>query len=703
MGVSPGGFGEVSVSTGFGGGQPTSETGYGGAAPTELVAAAVCVGLGLVTRMFSIRRALRGAALPGIVGVSMLLHWLAARRLHGLWIMPDEAIYAERSLAFWRHGTLPLLHGQGAGYGVLYPIIAGLPLSRGGFAYGDALLKIVQALAVSLAAVPVYLYGRRIMRREYALLAAALTVASPLLLYSGLVMTEVLFYPLAALALLAVANAVATATLGDQWVALALVGVALLVRVQAVVFVLVFALAVLVDTLLRRERSRLRSFMPLWLVLAACTASVALAPGVFGSYAGTLRGSYPLGRALTLGFDHLSYLALSTGVIPSLALVLLVLEAVRGREHEPRARALLVVTACASLLIIAQVGFFAARYAPHLLGRDLASLPPLLFLTLALWASRGAPRAVVGSSLAAFGLLCVLLLAPWNRLADASAVPDTFEIDLLQRLHGLSPVDAVTVGSLCALALALALPRRLALLLPLLVGAALTTSSVIVSKDIAGLVEQTQTAVVGSPPDWIDRAVQSPVAYLYDGEAYWNGVWQERFWNPRIDHVYDAWPAAVPGPMPQAELTIPNDGRLSIAERYIVATDPHVFVGTPIAHLALFGSDTSGLTLWRLKRPARLSLVEQGVQPNGDITDTAIVNVYDCQGGQLELTLLPKATHLLRILLDGRLVLERRIDKKPVWHGTLHIPASRTSRNCTFTIEGQSLLGSTRIAFAPSP
>ena len=89
--------------------------------------------------------------------------------------------------------------------------------SRSGhLATGYASLKLLQALAMSLVAVPVFFYGRRLMRPGYALLAAALALASPLTLYSGLIMTEVLIYPIGAFALLAIARAVETATLRHQ-------------------------------------------------------------------------------------------------------------------------------------------------------------------------------------------------------------------------------------------------------------------------------------------------------------------------------------------------------------------------------------------------------------------------------------------------------------------------------------------------------
>ena len=79
--------------------------------------------------------------------------------------MPDEAIYAERAVSLWRHGQLAILHGEGAGYGFLYPVLAGIPLSVGRLATGYASLKLLQALAMSLVAVPIFFYGRRLMRR----------------------------------------------------------------------------------------------------------------------------------------------------------------------------------------------------------------------------------------------------------------------------------------------------------------------------------------------------------------------------------------------------------------------------------------------------------------------------------------------------------------------------------------------------------
>lgn len=602
--------------------------------------------------------------------------------------MPDEAIYAQRAYDLWHHGSLPLLHGVGAGYGVLYPVVAGIPFAAGSFRHGYDWLKPLQALVVSLAAVPVFIYGHRLMPPRYALLAAALTVASPLLLYSGLVMTEVVFYPVTALALLATSRAVETARVRDELIALATIALAVLTRVQAIVLLGVFAVAIVTY-----DRRRVRAFWPVWLLLVAAAVIAAAVPGLFGSYAGTLRGSYPLQDAVGLTFDHAAYLALTVGVFPVLALALLAL-----RPPNARARALVAVAASASVLVVVQVGFFAARFSPHLLGRDLASLPPTLFLVFALWLAEGAPRTVVRTTACAFALLCLLLLVPWNRLVSVNALYDSFSVALLLKLHA-NPATVVAIAAPIALAVAVLVPRRLVAVLPAAVLAALLATSVFASNDVAASAGSAQASIVGPTPNWIDRAAKGPVTYVYGGSAYWNTVWFERFWNRRIDRVVSLAPSRVPGPMPQRSATPRVDGRLPVTDRYVVASDRLTFVGSPVAHLAQSGLDVSGLTLWELNGAPRLSTVVHDVLPNGDMVGPATVDVYDCRGGSLELTLLPKSTDVLTISFDGLPIRRVKIGGLPVWHGSIPAPPSRTPRLCRFTLAGGALLGSTRIAY----
>jgi hypothetical protein len=647
----------------------------------------------------ALRRTGLALALPALVGVSTLLHYLAGRRLTGLWIMPDEAIYGQRALGVWRHFSLPVLHGAGAGYSVLYPIVAGLPLSFGTLDRGYASLKLLQALVASLSAVPVFFYGRRVMPPAWALAAAALTLASPLLLYSGMIMTEVLYYPLAALALVAIARSLETRSMRDQALALVAIVACVLTRVQAVVLVAVFAAAILVDAAFARQRARIRSFWPVWALLALAAIAALSRPGVFGAYAGTISGQYPLGASLRFVYYHLAYTVLLVAIAPVAALVLLTVDGARGRLRDAAERPLVAVAACTVVLVVVQVGLFSARYAPHLLGRDLAALPPVLFLVFAAWLARDAPRTTIAASAAVLAVAIVAIAAPWNTLVVDEALPDTLGIASLLRESSMTAASQVAVIVAVVLALVRFVPRRLAPLLVLVVGAILVVSCVSASNLVSEKVRFDQAALVGTPRDWIQRATDANVAYVYNGDlSSWNVVWQQRFWNPRIAHVVSLKPFGVPGPLPQRQIATPDDGRLGIEDRYVVANDADTFVGAKVAHQSR-GPDSPGLTLWRVTPPARISTIETGVKPNGDIYSSASVTAFDCRGGTLALTLLPKATSVVHVLLEGRPVLRADIGGLPYWNGSVPVPASHRLGVCHFTITGGTLLGSTQIAF----
>jgi hypothetical protein len=506
-------------------------------------------------------------------------------------------------------------------------------------------------------------------------------------------------YPLGALAVLAIARTIAVPTLTRQVATLGIIAVAVLTRAQSVVLIPIFAGAVLLDVLLGGERRRLRSFWPIWTLLAAAAAVVLAAPGVFGAYAGTLSGSYPIGTSIGLATDHLSYTVLSTGVAPGVALGILVIELARRRVSDAGVRALVSVAAVALVLVVLQVGLFAARFAPHLLGRDLALLPPLLFVVFAAWLDRGAPRSLDALALVGGAALALLAFTPWHHLVAIDALPDTFGIVLLYHFGASHSSLIVAAFALLVLLALFLLPRRLLLLVPALMIAALVVSTTYASNDMANRVNYDQVNLVGVPHNWIERATHAPTAYLYDGEAYWNGVWQASFWNPNLRDVISVAPVRVPGPLAQRTVPIPPDGRLPIRERYIVASDPHNFDGTKIAHLAQNGIEESGLTLWRLDGAPRLTSIERGVLPNGDMVEPASVRAYDCAGGRLELTLLPKSTKTVTLKLDGKVVQRARIAGKTYWNGTIFVPASPSPHACTFQIIGQTLLGSTHIEF----
>src|SRR5581483_4117928 len=162
--------------------------------------------------------------------------------------------------------------------------------------------------------------------------------------------------------------------------------------------------------------------------------------------------------------------------------------------------------------------------------------------------------------------------APWNHLVAANALPDTMGIAPFLSHGGASPATEVAVGVAVALVLFLFAPRRIALVLPVLVLTVLVSSDVSASNLVAWKVRFDQAAMVGTPRNWIERATASPVAYVYAGDATdVNIVWQQRFWNPLIEHVVSIPPWKVTGPIPAREAGPRPDGQLPIRERYVVA------------------------------------------------------------------------------------------------------------------------------------
>ena len=92
-----------------------------------------------------------------------------------------------------------------------------------------------------------------------------------------------------------------------------------------------------------------------------------------------------------------------------------------------------MVTASAAVVLSLQVGVFAARYAPTLLGRNLAPLPPLLFVVLALWVSSGrVTRATI--IISAFAVACLQLSTPWNVLVTPAAFVNSLDMSVFTRL-----------------------------------------------------------------------------------------------------------------------------------------------------------------------------------------------------------------------------------------------------------------------------
>src|SRR5436190_22744980 len=137
------------------------------------------------------------AWLVGLVLASIVVRYGLSRRVVAPWIMVDELIYSELAKSFAASGHF-LVRGHHTGaYGIVYPILiapAWKLFSSIPDAYAAA--KTIGSIVMSLTAVPAYFLARRVVPPLASLLAAALAVAVPSMVYTGTLMTENAFYPL---------------------------------------------------------------------------------------------------------------------------------------------------------------------------------------------------------------------------------------------------------------------------------------------------------------------------------------------------------------------------------------------------------------------------------------------------------------------------------------------------------------------------
>ena len=136
------------------------------------------------------------AWLTAIVAVSAVARLFFALRIDAPWIVVDELIYSELARGLAAGDGFAIRGVATHGYGLVYPlVIAPAYLLFDSLPHAYAAVKTINAVAMSLAALPAYFLARRVLPVGLSLFAAVLAVALPSLLYAGEVMTENAFYP----------------------------------------------------------------------------------------------------------------------------------------------------------------------------------------------------------------------------------------------------------------------------------------------------------------------------------------------------------------------------------------------------------------------------------------------------------------------------------------------------------------------------
>jgi hypothetical protein len=545
-------------------------------------------------------------------------------------------------------------------------------------------------------------------------------VLIPGLAYSGLLMSEALYYPVATVAAWALATCLRDPTLARQGLLLGAVGLALATRLQAVGFAAVIVLALVLLAASERSTAPFRRMLPTLGVLGAVGVAWVGTRIALGGV-GELLGAYaPLARAGEYSVtDVAQSVAWQTGAlglltigIPLVALGVLTWGALRVGEPDPRVRALVATAVAYAAVTVVEVGAFASRFVEHVTERQLLSVAPPVFVAFAVWLHRGLPRPQPVTSLVTLAVAASALLLPLDRVTAQAAYADAPSMIPLERLSsrlGESTFEAVYVGAAAlVLLLAVLLPRRVAPALVGIVALALAAGSLVASLEIR---EQSKTererTFAGAPPSWIDASGARDVTLLISGERFWPGTWETLFWNPSITSVVKLRGTENPGVVPQDLASPQADGRLStrsgelVAAPYVATPTGISIVGDRVATLPA-SFEQQGMALWRVTSPLRLSHRIVGLLPNGDLhgESVAVIRVFACGPGRLELTVLGKQGLATRVLVDGAVAVERAVPPGTVWRPSVSAPASADgSKVCVYRLETDGLIGTTRVEF----
>ncbi len=605
----------------------------------------------------------------GALVLAFVVRLLLAGRVEAPWIQGDELRYAELARSFSESGDF-LFRDAPTDLFTLYGVAIAPAWFADSMSTTYGLVKGINVAMMTAAAVPLFLWARRLMPTSYAAVATGLFLLLPAFVYTGLVMTESMFTLAFVLVAFALALTLERPTILRQALTLGLAAFATGVRTQGVILFAVVASAMLVKALLDlraaatpvRPRSfaqALRPFAPTLGFLVAVAILYIAYKAVQGqtlssglrAYATVAQTDYTIRDAALWVAYHFGEIGLATAVFPACALIALAGIALGARAGlTPAQRAFVAVAVTASVWFVISAGVFASRFSLRIEERNMFYVQPLLILALMAWIALGSPRPRTATLVAAVTPVALVITLPFESLLNGAALGDTFGFVPLIRLStlvdgGIPEVRVlVALGALAAALLFALVPQRAAVFVfPLVLAAFLALAT----KSVSGSAHTQSAAArhaygVGSDPSWVDNAMPpgKKAAFLYSSpiNADPHVLWQTEFWNRDVDTVYnyDAPAAGFPGTninvnSRTGEITPVDAPR--IAEEYLV-TDAGLDVAGEVV------ASSGHLVLRRLRQPVRLARAVDGIGADGWMeADGGITGFVPAQRGKLALTL----------------------------------------------------------------
>jgi hypothetical protein len=591
--------------------------------------------------------------LAGIVGLSFAVRLLASLAHATPLYFPDEYIYGSLARSLATTGRLAIRGTPAHFPALLEPLLAAPFWLTGDPELAYRLTQGLNALAMSLAAIPVYLLARRLgLGQCFALGSGALAVAFPDLLYASFVMADPIAYPLVLGAVYAGVCAVEAPSRRSQVAFVALAGLATFARVQYVVVPAAFVVAGFV--LEGRRFPRVHA-LPLALLATPVAAAGALGPSrVLGYYSGIAHLKVGTGSILHWAAVDAMLLAYSSGwiLVPG-ALAGLGLALFRPRFRAERAFGALAGALAAGLFV--EAALYASSGSTRYQERYLFTLLPLVAPAFGLYVSRGWPRRLA-LALLATSMLALSARVPLSGFTAADGKQDSpflFAVFRLERLLGTANgALAVAVVAACLSVAAVVVARRrhgAAVGVGLALACTGAASAGAFSFDAQNAANVRASHLPGDLR-WIDHSGLANVTLVQTPGAPRGRALEQLFWNRQVTRVAllrGAYPTDAFGADP---LTIARDGRLIAGRRAL--REPLLIENYGVRAVlsgAVRAGHGSSLELWRPTGTPRLALLLSGLYSDGWLARTGSVTVWpDASGwtrGTLALPLsLPSGT-----------------------------------------------------------
>jgi hypothetical protein len=584
--------------------------------------------------------------LVAIVGASFLVRTVVAWLRTTPAFFPDEYIYAALGRSFAESGR-PLIRGGSAHFpALLQPLLTAPAWLVGDVSVAFRLVQTIGALAMSLAAIPVYLLALRLgLSRRIALALAALAVLVPDLVYASFVASEPFAYPLALSAVAAMVAALTRPTRRAQLAFVAFAALAAMARLQLAVLPAVFLGATLLTGLReRRTRAALREqLFPLALFAVPLVALLASGPvRALGPYRSVLGfNPDPIDLVRWIGWDLMSLAYASGWIVVPGALIGLWLALAR-----PRSRAEIAFGAATVMLavaLLAEAGVVQSSLSKgEIQERYVFYLVPLAGIAFALYAARGWPLRLPHLFLAA-ALVLISVRVPLSGFAIAAtldASPILYGVYWLTvelgHTSSAAVVVAASVAVLAAAGVAGSLRPRLGtpLALALAIFATAAASAGAVAFDVTNT-SATMRTYLPADPSFVDRSGLEHVALLQSWGGRRAPALEQLFWNRSIDRLL-----LLPGAGPvdafhSDRVTVGEDGALLVRGmqfRGPLLVDGYgSYVRVRNADLVAQGPVSA---LWAPSGAPRLELYAVGRYYDGWLADAGAVYLWPATTGE---------------------------------------------------------------------